>query len=299
MAHLEIFNSIVDLDLSCCRLGDKDVSVLGIHGPNIQKLNLINNKFGDNGLKSLFMPYDHTGKQDDAYGKCQKVQVLDFRDTEVSVGVASDLYFLLQNQLLLIRTSRSLEVIERCLSHVNKDITKFNTDWIEYTQPLRTELQVPLLPYLVAALSVASKASKFNLLEVDPNLEGDGSGISIIKDFEKVTEIHLHMVTFPAEQDFVFDNGLAPVFLNQGKNLTRLSLYFVQNIDLGLLCSWCTSLQNLTLQYNGYANDASQCCSIVDDWPLHMLVIQCMPSKFPSEPILKDLLGRVTIFGYL
>lgn len=92
MPYLELFNNITDLELPNTRLNNFDVSLIGIHAPNLRLLNLMDTGFGDNGLKSLFLPLDHEGNQDSAYGQCQKIEILDVRGTEISPDTAAQIY---------------------------------------------------------------------------------------------------------------------------------------------------------------------------------------------------------------
>ena len=62
MPYLEILNNLTELELPNTRLNNNDVGVIGIHAPKVKLLNLMDTRFSDNGLKSLFLPIDPEGK---------------------------------------------------------------------------------------------------------------------------------------------------------------------------------------------------------------------------------------------
>ena len=62
MPYLEILNNLTELELPNTRLNNHDVGVIGIHAPKVKLLNLMDTRFSDNGLKSLFLPLDPEGK---------------------------------------------------------------------------------------------------------------------------------------------------------------------------------------------------------------------------------------------
>ena len=62
MPYLEILNNLTELELPNTRLNNHDVGVIGIHAPKVKLLNLMDTRFSDNELKSLFLPLDPEGK---------------------------------------------------------------------------------------------------------------------------------------------------------------------------------------------------------------------------------------------
>ena len=90
--YIDILNNLSALELPNTRLSDKDVANIGANAPNLKLLNLMDTRFGDHGLKCLFLPVDVDGRTNQAYGQCQKVEVMDIRGTDTTPNCVAEIY---------------------------------------------------------------------------------------------------------------------------------------------------------------------------------------------------------------
>ena len=149
---------------------------------------------------------------------------------------------------------------------------------------------------------MVSDAADIHLYDIDVHEASHGQGLSMVKDFNNITKLTLDMRQDfkTTNQDFTFQLGITPILLNHGSNLTFIMFTYVRDLDLGLLASSCSSLQQLKLQYNIYSNVTSK-FEVVPDWPLKNLVILCCSHpgtgvffNSPDETVFKKILAGAT-----
>merc|ERR1711976_161516 len=73
LPNVDILNNLRELELPETRLSNEDMGMIGIHGVNLQYLNLVDTRCGNNGIRTLFLPLNPEGQADFAYGKCTKL----------------------------------------------------------------------------------------------------------------------------------------------------------------------------------------------------------------------------------
>lgn len=304
MPYLEIFNNITDLELPNTKLNNFDVSLIGIHAPNLRLLNLMDTGFSGSGLKTLFFPVDHEGNADQAYGQCQKIEILDIRGTDISPETAANVYSHRQNKWKLFRIDNTFKVLMNCFQSEENSVEAFKTDHVTFG-PLESD-DFQLDAYIQAALVLSPNASDLYLYDINANDKSIGDTLSMIQHFSKVTHLTLdvrqefHSFLRPPPQDQIFDIGITPILKNHGENLTFIMLTFVRHLDLDLLVCHCSRLEQLRLQFNVYSNALSN-LKIDADWPLKNLVIQCCPpqpsnndSFCPSPAIFSKILAHAS-----
>ena len=62
LQNVDIFNNLKELELPETRLSNDDVGMIGLHAVNLQYLNLMDTRCGNNGLRTLFLPVNPDGK---------------------------------------------------------------------------------------------------------------------------------------------------------------------------------------------------------------------------------------------
>lgn len=297
MPYLEILNNLTELELPNTRLNNHDVGLIGIHAANVRLLNLMDTRFSDNGLRCLFLPVDPEGNPDDAYGQCQKVEMLDIRGVEITPECAAQIYSHRKDKWAMFRVDKTFNVIMACLE--NYEIENFKTDYVSFSTLENDEIK--LEGYVQAALVLAKGASDIHLYDLDSEEQKDGEGLSLVQHFPKVTSLTLDIrqdfKANPLSTDYVFEKGITPILFNHGQNLTFIMFTFVKDLDLGLLASCCSSLEQLRLQFNIYSNITTK-FEVDPHWPLKNLVIQCCShpavgilSNSPEEPVFKKILA--------
>jgi len=273
MPYLEILNNLTELELPNTRLNNYDVGVIGIHAPNVKLLNLEDTRFSDNGLKSLFLSLDPDGNEDQAYGQCQQVEILDIRGVEISPKCAAEIYALRVNKWRNFKVDKTFNVIMECLQNY-PEVESFKTDYLRF-QTIEYD-EIKLESYIQGALLLASDASDIRLEDIDVHEDNVGQGLSMVRNFKRITNLTMDM-----REDFKtptlehpFERGITPILISHGPNLSELMFTFVKDLDLGIVASYCTGLKELKLQYNTYST-ANTKFEIALDWPLENLVIQC------------------------
>ena len=295
MPYLEILNNLTELELPNTRLNNYDVGLIGLHAPKVKYLNLMDSRFSDNGLRSLFQPLDPDGKPDEAYGQCQDVQILDIRGVEISPQSAADIYALRQDKWKLFKIDKTFHVILALLQET--DVSDFKTDYASYS-PIEHD-EIKFEAYAQSALFLAKAASEIHLYDINVDEESEGKGLSLVQHFTKVRSLTLDVRQDFKESkpDFIFEKGITPILMNHGNNLTFIMFTFVKDLDLGLLASVCTNLEQLRLQFNVYSNATTK-FEVAPNWPLKNLVIQCcshpnigMYFNYPDENVFKKILS--------
>ena len=101
-----------------------------------------------------------------------------------------------------------------------------------------------------------SDASDIHLYDIDIHEESHREGLALVQHFNKIKNLTLDVRQDfkTSTQDFIFDKGITPILLSHGNNLTFIMFTFVRDLDLGLLASSCSNLEQLRLQFNIYSN---------------------------------------------
>jgi len=296
MPYLEILNNLTELELPNTRLNNNDVGVIGIHASKVKLLNLMDTRFSDNGLRSLFLPVDPEGNADQAYGQCQQVEILDVRGVEISPQCSAEIYTKRENKWKLFRVDKTFNAIMECLQNNDESVVQsFKTDYVSFS-PMEND-EIKLDAYVQGGLVLAPDASDIHLYDIDVHEESHGEGLALVQHFNKIKSLTLDVRQDfkTSSQDFIFDKGITPILLSHGNNLTFIMFTFVRDLDLGLLVSSCSNLEQLRLQFNIYSNVTTR-FQVSPDWPLKNLVIQCCSHpgtivNCPDQSVFKSILA--------
>ena len=93
------------------------------------------------------------GNEDQAYGQCQQVEILDIRGVEISPKCAAEIYALRVNKWRNFKVDKTFNVIMECLQNY-PEVESFKTDYLRF-QTIEYD-EIKLESYIQGALLLAS-----------------------------------------------------------------------------------------------------------------------------------------------
>ena len=101
------------------------------------------------------------GNEDQAYGQCQQVEILDIRGVEISPKCAAEIYALRVNKWRNFKVDKTFNVIMECLQK-HPEVESFKTDYLRF-QTIEYD-EIKLDSYIQGALLLAPGMFLNNIL---------------------------------------------------------------------------------------------------------------------------------------
>ena len=283
----KIFQSVTHLDLADSGLTDHDLGLIGAHLIKVKYLDINNCHFGENGLRSLFMPNDPYGRKDDTFGKCQDIEFLDIRSVDISARCAAEIYALRKEKWKVFKVDYGFRVAMVLWQEMR--LVEFKTDDLTDTFKGLNEESVEV--YLQAAVSLAPGVKSVHIYNVIVEPYEGGLDLVSLQFLDKIEELTCSFEPFQ-DLNLVFEMSIKPILSRHGVHLTYLKLDRVNNLDLGLVVSECTQLETLKLESIIYSNYFTY-FQIGPNWPLKNFEIRCTAPIYncPNENLLIKILS--------